>query len=276
MAKIIEFYGPPGVGKSTLAKLIRKDINKKDITILNFRDVKFLGYKKWFLEKNNNSSLKWNVIKFLFRMLPENRPLKIINSLPHILRPNFERDIINQFIIENSTLFNVLMDKINKIYYSPEKAKKILSWFQKDFFSYQIKKNFLDDEIVVLDSDQSSFCQHILATYSLLRVEKTSENYRKDIRELTNSISNLIDYSVYVIAEPQICLKRQKKRKWLVSGFEKLNEKKILEDLKKRIEHSNLIHHTLNGGGNKSIKIKNDKNIEIVKNDLITKLDNLL
>ena len=51
MGKIIEFYGPPGSGKSTLVSICNSYLEKKGIEECNFYETKYLGFKKWINEK---------------------------------------------------------------------------------------------------------------------------------------------------------------------------------------------------------------------------------
>jgi len=272
MGKIIEFYGPPGSGKTTLAQISIEYLKSNGINAVDFPQGQYLGFKRWLVEPKTWTSAthfkKMKILKSLLKYMPDFLGKKLLDSNWFSGKYIYKQDLEYDFMIENLDLYNIIIDKLDEIY-EYEEGKKRWYRFKNDFFKYQTAKDYLDKEILVL---HEAFCKHISSAHSLLRVEKLPSNYRKGIKELTKLVSDKIDYAFFISARPDLCLKRQIKRGHLIG--EKIGKKRRKKDFEIRYKNSLLIHQTLKEEGINVYRIKNNKSLNEGKEKLIKILDN--
>lgn len=102
MAKIIEFYGPPGTGKTTLGNLAIKYLRGNKVSVIGEKEAKFLGYKKWLRNKNNNRyPIENKFIETFLNLSPKPLQKRLIQSEIFGNKNGYYQDMINNFIVEN-------------------------------------------------------------------------------------------------------------------------------------------------------------------------------
>lgn len=272
MVKIIEFFGPPGAGKTTLADHCVSYLKEENISVLNSKESQYHGYKTW-LSKTKGRPVQSGTLELITRSLPRDWGEKTFDLTLFPGKHKYRNDLINQFVLQNPDLMNDLIDKINGLYENNE-GKRILSWFQDAFFKYQNAIEYFDSEVVILDE---AFCQQVLAAYSPLRSDRLGDDHEDDIIDLVTHISSNIDYAFFISAEPKTCLKRQEERRDIVQGFLKdVDEHRMKEYLDERLKYSQIIHETLLDNDVCSFKIDADKSLEESKDDLREKLDEMM
>jgi len=264
MGKVIEFYGPPGSGKTKLAKIAIKYLKKKEIRAINPRQEK-LAILKEYISKNDRIIYpsEGRFLEFLFKILPETIKQRMIDkSLIFCDRYQYKNHFLNRFIIENALLLkNVVksLDYLSNYYKDDKRAEKVLNMFKKDWLNYQLKEEGFKNSVIVLDE---CFLMRISTAHSLhgFKNRKSPPNYKKNIVRLTKNFSPRIDYAFYITADPEICNSRQKNRGRIIG--EKSDEEKRLKGLEKRIEHFELIHKTLDEKGVFTFKINTEGSLE--------------
>jgi len=272
MVKIIEFFGPPGAGKTTLADHCVSYLKEENISVLNSKESQYHGYKTW-LSKTKGRPVQSGTLELITRSLPRDWGERTFDLTLFPGKHKYRNDLINQFVLQNPDLMNDLIDKINGLYENDE-GKRILGWFQDAFFKYQNAIEYFDSEVVILDE---AFCQQVLAAYSPLRSDRLRDDHEDDIIDLVTHISSNIDYAFFISAEPKTCLKRQEERRDIVQGFLKdVDEHRMKEYLEDRLKNSQIIHDALLENGVVSSKIDADKSLEESKDDLREKLDEMM
>ncbi len=274
MGKIIEFYGPPGSGKTTLANISIKYLKSNGINAVNFSQAQYIGFKRWLVEPKQWTSesyfKKMEILESLLKHVPNSLGKMLLESDWFSGKYIYKQDLEYDFMIENLGLYNIIINKLHEIYEYNE-GKKRWFRFKNDFFKYQVAKDHLDKEILVL---HEAFCKHISSAHSLLRAEKLPVNYERGIKEFTKLISDKIDYAFFISARPDLCLERQRKRGHLVG--EKINKKRRNKDFEVRYKNSLLIHETLKEEGVSVYRIKNNKSLNVGKEKLISILDEVI
>jgi len=274
MGKIIEFYGPPGSGKSTLAQISIEYLKSNGINAVDFTQSQYLGFKRWLVEPKPWTSKphfkKMKILESLLKYIPSSLGKKLIDSKWFSGKYIYKQDLEYDFMIENLDLYNIIINKLDEIY-DYEEGKKRWYRFKNDFFKYQIEKDYLDKEILVL---HEAFCKHISSAHSLLRAEKLPSSYRKGIKELAKLVSDKIDYAFFISAKPDLCLKRQIERGHLIG--EEIGKKRRKKDFEIRYKNSLLIHETLKEEGVMVYRIQNNKSLKDGKEKLINILDELI
>ncbi len=272
MGKMIEFYGPPGAGKTTLAEECIGYLKEKKAPVLDLKEVQYQGYKRW-LSEDEGRPVQAGTLDFITQAVPRDWGERTFDLTLFPGKHKYKKDMINHFSLQNPGLINDLIKKINTLY-GHEEGKKVMGWFQDAFFRYQIVEEYVDEEIVVLDE---GFCQQVLAAYSLIRTGTSRPDPEDDIIELIGHLPSRIDHAFFVSAEPETCLKRQEEREEVIDGFlEKKDEGIRKKDLEDRLKNSQIIHDALLKNGVVSSKIDADKSLEGSKDDLRHEMDEMM
>jgi len=281
MGKIIEFFGPPGAGKSTLAKYTTRYLTNENIKALNHRIGKkkgrYIGYKRWSLQNNSDEysflpkySKQNKILNFLIKIIPEKLGDEIL--LPNEFK--YREELINRFILNNLDLYNILNENIDKLYQSLNKKEIMHTKIKNDFYKYQNCKDFFQDEIIVLDE---ALCQRLSTIYHPHFAEKSDLEWKEDMMKITSLIAKKIDCAFYVKASPKICNKRQMNRGSTIDGFHKKNkEKDRLFGLEMRVKHFNIIYKTLSRNNVRTFKVNSEGLLEPTINQLEGHLDKII
>jgi len=273
MSNIIEFYGPPGSGKTILARKAVKYLRSKKIKTIGRNESQRIGLNRW-CKQTRKASTELRTLSFIL----DNGPKLITDNLTEkshlfIDRYEFKKELINDFIFENRDFFELILDCTEDLYHD-NAEKIILSRFTDSISIYQNIFEYIEDEFIVLDE---AFCNDILIAFSLLNLDIIPSNYKNFIMKLVNHISNMIDYGFFVEIKPEISLKRQKSRERIVRGIkDERDNQKLLKDLKLRYENSKLIHRTLSENNIPSFKIDNNKSLELSEKQLYDHLDHII
>lgn len=143
MGKIIEFYGPPACGKTTLSRFTIEYLNNKNFEAMGLKKLKALSFNKMINENHNHSENKIykslepkeiKVIKKLFKILPCSM-VEYIFKKSHILNDVLGKELLSQFIFQNLEIFDQIIQDINKIH--DENNFRIknrrLRWMERSF-----------------------------------------------------------------------------------------------------------------------------------------------
>jgi len=265
MSKIIEFFGPPGSGKTTIANHTLSYLRKRNISAIGLEESRYKGFKKW-ISDSRSSSTRNRVLKKIIEALPKSLGNKLIASDLFVGRYIYEQDLINRFIRKDPGLFILLNEKIENIYCSSE-AAVILRCFERDLASYQNSIDYIEEKFTVLEE---GFCQSMLhPTFSLMKTSKLPPGYKKDIKELTKGISSHIDYAFFVSADPEVCDQRQKTRGKYIHDFQgKTGKSRRIKSLETNLKDADLIHSILNKNGVPCFKIDNNDSLSRVEDDM--------
>ena len=274
MSKIIEFYGPPGLGKTALAEIALQYLNKRGIESIDWRERRYLGYKKW-LKEAGGKKIKYptekRIILALLDFLPAFLKRRLIGKSNLFLDTmEYERCLIQKFIIENPKIFSLIIKNIDENNYFKDK-EKVLDRYFRLFVKYQETVQITNQDLIIFDE---AFCQRILGIYSYLFMEDLTYDYEKDLKYLLNLVSFKIDLVFYIQSSPKKCFKRQKKRGAIIGEYS--NEKERLKDLKIMNKNSQIIHETLLDNGVKSFKIDNNGTLKDAKEQLYPCLDEII
>lgn len=273
MGKIIEFFGPPGSGKTTLAKSAYAHLKNEGIEISDFERARYFAFKKWlsipknWVSKTDEKNMKR--LQSVLDVLPDFLGRKLFDCSFFSGMFIFRNDLAYEFIIENPDLINEVIKNIDRRH-GPKEAKKRLYRFYNDFFKYQLAKDYIKNPIIF----HEAFCKHISSAHSLFRTGEIPEGFQADVQRFTELISDKIDYAFYVRADFDTCLERQSKRGYIVG--EKLDLEKKRKDFMIRLETSEIIHRTLKKNGVKSFRIENDEDFKKADETIKKRLDEVI
>jgi len=269
MSTIIEFYGSPGVGKTTLADKSVDYLKKLGINAKDSKECLYIGLKNR-LRNAEKTTAQAKLGNILMRTLPHKIGQKIVN----FVEPSpFKSELVILFELQNPSLVNKLIEDVNEMYELKE-GRMALNKMHDVYFRYQNiieNLNDADAEIVVMDD---GFCKMGVDLYSLFYENKLVSDNREKLKRYIEYTSEKIDYAFFIDAEPRICDKRQRNRDYygLNWKLETKNEQARLQAWKITQKNSKLIHNTLKKKGVESFKIRNNgslkKSTNILKNYL--------
>ncbi len=274
MVSIIEFNGPPGVGKTLLARIAVDYLKQNDVKTFDRKDVQYLGLKRWY-ERKRRLSTEERMLKFFLDHIPQYIGKNLIEKSPILIdRYEYKQEMLGLFEIQNKDLVDSLIDCLKDLYESDYLVKIISRRINQSFTRYQSSIYNFNDEIVVLD--EGAIHQFVIA-FSLINSDKLPEDWEQSVIDLAKLLSKKIDYSFFITADAETCFKRQSKRKRIVRGVKDETDKKmILKDLEHRSKTYQLIHETLLENGVKSFMIDNNGSLEDAKEQLYPSLDEII
>jgi len=263
MGRIIEFYGPQGAGKTTLAEVMVDYLNDSNINIINYNKRRDLAFKKWLLVEDERwIPGKYSTMHKLIKKIVISSPKIVVDK---IIKSNFfsakfiyRETLLDEFIIENADIYKTSIDKINRVS-KEDKGEILLSALETKFSEYQNAIKNFDNETLV-------FCEgglHIIlkSIYSNIQRKNLPADYRNDLKELVTTMSSIIDSAIFINTDPKTCFERQKNRGRL-AGEKTLSKQDILKDLEKIQKNSLLVHETLKEKGVNSFEIKNNRSFK--------------
>lgn len=250
MLNRIEFFGIPGAGKTTLCKLIYKELKKyENIELYN------IAYKKCLRNENIKD---FNVFRFLrFYIIDK---LMKGNYIPY---NKYSKEVI-EFINSDNHFFTNMLKYINNNV-TPTRRDFVLKYFLLDIYKWNIiVKNNHCKQTVLMDE---GFVQRALNIYMNIQ----GKNIEDNLDSFFNMVS-LPSVVVYVSCDVRDSLKRMSKRKrGIPEGFRNYSKKEFEDELKKMILFSEMLISYLSKKGVKVINVTND-NLNDAKTKILDSL----
>jgi len=263
MGKIIEFYGPPGAGKTTLANYAKEYLKENEIPVFGRKEAEFFGYKEWLKRKDETKyPTEKRIMDILLEVLPLTFQKRLIKSDIFFDRSGYYQDMINGFIKDNFEFYSSLMQKLYKAYsfksnFGVNKKNKLhkdigyhIGIFSEDLFRYQNAYKNLNKKITLLD-------EGLLKRISRLHLD-IEDKYNKEVLNLVKTLSSKLDYTFLIYNEPEKCIERK-------SFNFKRNKEEYIIYFHDYMECFDIVHRTLLENGVKSFKINNNGSLDEAK-----------
>lgn len=268
MVQIIEFYGAPGSGKTTLSEFTASHLSKNYRDTRLFDEAQYIGLENWSkfsMDERRNSE---NFTDLFLKYFPIDIRIKFhkfFKSMTEMRK--YREEMTARFSIENSEMVKCVIDDIKESYESPLDAA-LLNWFMSDFYRYGCIENSIDDHTVVLED---GMLKRIATLYSLLSEQRSPDDYEENMKELVDMISSHIDMAFFIHTEANTAYERQKDRGFFCPEHKLTGEPTkttVLRELERYNENFKLISASLENKDVPIFKIDNDKSLSSAKKQI--------